>query len=437
MILAIFLFFIILYIVELWLQKSFISPCSLLLLSFIMATGLIAVNVENWEVVIHDDFPVYIFTAMLAFAAGCFLVEVLWNAETGQGESQIQTEIVFADQYPAILMAVMSAVCGIAYLYLLTDGIDFSGGIRGALGEIYSKATTGSTGNFLLHQMLEIVIAASKISIFQLFIAKYFGNSKTQIPAIIVPVMAAMACMAFSTDRNIFLRFIIYAVCLWILFYSNSIDESRRKKNWHIFKYAMILLVVVVTVFYGLGKAKGYTSNFERMIGLYGGSGLYNFNLYLHDFSGKDLQLGSSTFASLQNTLRALGLIEGTYNDALAVDEMIIHYSYNGYAYASNVYSALRPYLDDFGYAGMLIFPFIMGGFFEILYCLSKKYKYGFAWICYALLIYPLLYFTIAEQFFARWHLGIVYEIMWPLIFYFLIYSKNGIWKIRRSQRCA
>ena len=433
MILAIFLAFIILYMAEFRLQKSFISPCSLLLLSFIMATGLIAVNTENWEVVIYEDFPVYIFTAVMAFAAGCLLTEVICNAAAGRTETGIAQNIGFRDNYPAAMMAVLSAACGIAYFYLLTKGMNFSGGMSKVLREIYIRATTGSTRNFVLHQMLEIVIAVSKISIFQLFVIQYFRKRKTQAGVIIIPVVVAMACMGISTDRNIFLRFIIYTVCLWVLFYSGSVDESRRKKNWHILKYAVIFAAVVVIVFYGLGKAKGYTSNFERMIGIYGGSGLYNFNLYLHDFPGRELQMGNSTFATLQNTLRALGIIGGTYDDTLAVDPMIIHYSSNWYAYASNVYSAMKPYLDDFGYFGMIIFPFIMGGFFELLYWFAKRYRFGFSWICYALLIYPVLYFTVMEQFFARLHLGIVYEIMWVLIFYYLIYGKNGIWRVRQT----
>ena len=100
------------------------------------------------------------------------------------------------------------------------------------------------------------------------------------------------------------------------------------------------------------------------------------------------------------------------------------------------VWHVVSDYLDDFGYFGMLIFPLIMGGFFEILYWFAKKNRFGFSWICYALLVYPLLYFTIAEQFFARLHLGIVYEIMWVLIFYYLIYDKNGIWRVRQAGSC-
>ena len=436
MILLIFLLFIILYIADLYIQKSFIAPSALLLLSFIMAIGLIAMNTENWDVVIYEEFTLYILSAVMAFVLGCFIMEIVCCANVGYGEQQIQ-DIEFGDNYPAVLLAFLSGVCGIAYLYLLTRDISFSGGISKALGTIYNRAVTGSTSNFVLHQMLEIVIAVSKISVFQLFIIKYFKKSKAQNAVILVPVLVSLACMVFSTDRNIILRYIIYAVCLWVLFYSNNIGESIRKRNWHIFKYAVVILAVVVALFYGLGKAKGYTSNFERMIGIYGGSGLYNFNIYLHNFPGTELQWGSSTFSTLQNTLRALGIIDGTAADTMVIDDMIIHASSNGYVYASNVYSAMRPYLDDFGYLGMFVYPFIMGAFFEMLYYLTQRMKYGFAWIFYAVMIYPAVYFTIAEQFYARLHLGLVYEIMWPLLFYLLIYSKIGVWKTRRSCSCV
>ena len=37
--------------------------------------------------------------------------------------------------------------------------------------------------------------------------------------------------------------------------------------------------------------------------------------------------------------------------------------------------------------------------------------------------IYPLLYFSIAEQFFVRFHMGRVYEIFWVVFFYFIIFK--------------
>ena len=76
----------------------------------------------------------------------------------------------------------------------------------------------------------------------------------------------------------------------------------------------------------------------------------------------------------------------------------------------------------DFGYFGVILFPMILGIFFEYIYILTKRKIYGFSWLFYSMCVYPILYFVIAEQFFGRMHLGRVYEIFWVAFFYFLIY---------------
>ena len=82
----------------------------------------------------------------------------------------------------------------------------------------------------------------------------------------------------------------------------------------------------------------------------------------------------------------------------------------------------MRPYADDFGLIGMIVFPGFMGVFFELLYIAAKKYRFGFAWAFYAITVYPVVYFTVAEQFFRRLHLGIVYELGWFTLIYICVY---------------
>ena len=169
-------------------------------------------------------------------------------------------------------------------------------------------------------------------------------------------------------------------------------------------------------------------------MGKYGGTGLYNFNLHL--LKDEELTYGKSTFLLLDNTLRSFGIPgdengDGGASEEILVDEFTKYKSQNGFIYSSNIYSAMRPYADDFGLIGMVIFPGFMGMFFELLYVFAKKYRFGFAWAFYAITVYPVVYFAIAEQFFRRLHLGIVYELGWFTVIYICIYyfGKNRVYR--------
>jgi len=104
---------------------------------------------------------------------------------------------------------------------------------------------------------------------------------------------------------------------------------------------------------------------------------------------------------------------------------MVVHASKNGYVFASNIYSGLQPFYQDFGIVGVVIFVFIMGVFFEYLYQKTHEKSYSLNWIIYASFAYPLIFMSIAEQFYARLHLGLVYEIFYLLLIYYLTYGRH------------
>ena len=177
-------------------------------------------------------------------------------------------------------------------------------------------------------------------------------------------------------------------------------------------------------VLYIMGLSKQYTASFTDMISIYAGSGLYNFNLYLETFDASNLAGGSVTFSSLNNVLNAVGLMGDNYIPLAWNDDFINIYTSSGLWYSSNVYSALKPYVQDFGYLGVVIFPLFLGVLYETIYIFAKRVNYNLIWIIYATISYPLVYFSILEQFFKRLHMGSIYELFWIIVVYLLIYKK-------------
>ncbi|MEY8481656.1 O-antigen polymerase [Lachnospiraceae bacterium 48-21] len=427
MIYVILVVFILAFACYFSITRSFISPFSLLLIAFIMSLSIIVSNMENWQVEMNPRFPIYIFTAITAFAIGCMMANVISDRSVIHSGSRgvLKTNGGERLGYSKFIFFLAPAVCTVLFVFMSID-LGHSGGSGNTIFRSIYEASYENSSNFLLHQLREIVVAIAEISIMKIFVYKY--ENKIRIPkGLLIPSMCFAVCTLFSTDRNIFLRFIIFALCIWIFFKMSSGERSVQSTNRQILKRTVLILVIAVGLFYLLGKTKSYTSNLERTIGIYGGSGLYNFNLCLEQLENADLQYGKETFSQLIRTLQVFGIDLWDELSNRAGLGMVVFRSPNGYVYASNVYSALTPYVIDFGLIGNIIFPLVLGFFFRKIYISALRKGSLYSWGIYAMLVYAIVYFPIAEQFFMRFHLGLVYEIGWFSIIYFLVFGGKKV----------
>ena len=195
------------------------------------------------------------------------------------------------------------------------------------------------------------------------------------------------------------------------------------RSNLKIIIKVFIMLIIIVLLFFLLGVTKKYTSSFFDQICIYCASGLNNFNIWIKDFNDP-LLYGNSTFTTF---LGSLGVLLSPFGVELGgsveqIDSFISYVTSDGYHYLTNIFSALKPYVEDFGYFGMILFPFILGILYQWLYMQAKRSKCGLFWIIYAMLLYSVIYFPILEQFFRRFHFGFVYELLWiSVLYYFAI----------------
>lgn len=407
-------------------SRSFTSPFSLMMLSFIMALTLIMCNIDNWQVRINPHFIVYILLSVAAFAIGCFVADVTAGRIVigGGGRCILPTTRFERRGFSKVVFVVLPVLCAMLYVALAIR-MALSSGLRGSLLRMIYSASAANTSSFFFHQLREIVVAIAEVSIIIVFKSAYVDHDGMP-KLLVIPIICFAFCTVFSTDRNIFLRFIIYSICIWIFFKSSTSQKNIRSTNKQILKKTLLILIVAIALFYLLGKIKSYTSNLERMIGIYGGSGLYNFNLSIEKFEGWTHEHGLVTFSQLISTLKVFGINLWDSVNSVAGLGMVEFSSPNGYVYASNIYSAMAPYFMDFGVMGLVIFPFVLGLIFKKLYRSAIKKGSFYNWGIYSLLVYAVVYFTIGEQFFMRFHLGLVYELAWFSIIYFLAFgSKN------------
>ena len=421
-------------------KRSLISPWFLLCLSFFGAYVILLLNKENWDFAISDPFIIYVTTAILAFGVGCLLVNV--GKRTLQRRSMLSDTAVFSEneitavRYPANALLVVSAVCSAGYvLKTLMDAAGTATSLSDILRSIYELTASGEySPGFLFNQMMEISVAIAFISTFRLLVRIYTKGDRQGIVKLILPILFFLVVATATTDRNVFLRYAIYVLSLWVVIYGRTL--SGRSATRKIICRAVILVVIVAAIFFLMGVTKQYQSGFFDQISIYIASGLNDLNIWLQDFQGP-LLYGESTFTQFLNTVGTIASIFGIKISGAVdrIDPFITYTNQAGtYVFSSNIYTALRPYIEDFGYFGVILFPLIVGIVFELLFGGAHQRKIGVTLLLYCSMLYAVIYFPILERFFRRFHLGLVYEIVWIIIvFWFAFKRKRG----KRVQQTA
>lgn len=412
-------------------KRDLVSPLFLLCLILLVSFLIVLSNYSNWEVKINGYFVLYLSTAIVCFGLGTALVKAFSpkkvRAVNGLNKVPV-SEFDIPKRYPAWLLLFISLVLGSIYIYKLLSDAGTAASFSEKLRKIYDSIVHDDySPGFIFNQMREIVTAIAYVGTYRLLIRIYKGRKdKTSIIALGLTILMLFAVALVTSDRNILLRYAIFFVCLYVIFFYQN--NKGKNSNSKIVARVVVIALIAFIIFFLFGKLKQYSSNINRVIGIYGGSGLYNFNLWIEDFD-EPLTYGSSTFATFLNSVKSIFGSFGFDIEGIEIadrfDKFITFSSSNGYVYSSNIYSALKPFVQDFGYFGVMLFPFITGCFYQWLYLKMKNSNYGFAWLAYSMLIYPVIFYPIADQLFGRFNLGFVYEIVWLSIFYYLIFGKR------------
>ena len=407
--------------------KDLLSPWFLLCLAIFGSYCILMLNYTNWQVKIYGKFLLYTVTAIISFGLGCLLVAKLHTKKVLKNQSGTIALFTktFKRNYPINIFIFFSTVCAVVYLFKLISDAGSGGSLSDILRKIYNNtADEGYSPGFIYNQMMEIVIAIAYINSYRLVLKLNCRKDKISFIKLIIPIILFLIVVMFSTNRNMFLQYAIYFLCIYIIVYSDN--YTKKDTNKRIIRKVIPMLAIIVIIFFLLGKAKQYSSDLFRSISIYAGSGLYSFNIWIENFEGP-LSYGASTFTTFLGSLNAILNPLGVNLDikGYQIDEFIYFISSNCYAYDSNIYSALRTYVQDFGYFGAVLFPFIIGVFYHWLFLKAKNSKDGYARVIYCMLIYSVVFFPILERFFRRWTLGLVYELFWITVLYFAVYKRG------------
>lgn len=273
------------------------------------------------------------------------------------------------DRYKVILVVIIQ-------LFILLIIIVF---LKKTLGSISSQSLSTfresteyqSQGSSLsIPYWFNLLINLSKFtSFFSMFVLinNHFSNVKyyESKPILILSSVLFIPLMILSSSRYSFIVFVFYSLFLYIYF-----SKYAKKNILMPMIYIVALLSFIVWLFKIMGGFIGRTtSNFL----IYIGGSIVSLNNYIrfhpvviHD---PNKLIGTNTFNTLYKGLYKLHLI-----DKKPTTDVHLFDGINGYP-IGNVYTAIRPFYEDFGLSGIVLASLILGCIFGFLYWKIKSIK--------------------------------------------------------------
>lgn len=210
---------------------------------------------------------------------------------------------------------------------------------------------------------------------------------------LLVPVLIYIVSIVFTGGRQSFIYFVIFGIV-------TSSFEICRKYNWTtkgtkvvVYIYAgflafFLLLFVSMGI---LGHKIASPLDTLRVLGHYAGTNISAFDVFLHRDYPDTQYLGTMTLTGVYAKLQSYGY-------PAPVSYIKEFTAFDGIT--TNVYTAFRRYIQDYGFVGFSFIMLILGLWYSSWYQYLKRVSYSsLGLIIYATYVFPVFLFCREERF--------------------------------------
>lgn len=373
------------------LRKSFsqyyFSPTGFLCITWMTFVFLMLIFAQDYYFTLQSSFYffIFIFFFFLGEAAQHFISR---KRKIEKKSFAITPGFKRNFEWGLIIMGIVSLIGSVLYLFafasyfggvsqLLTAGW----AIRGALidGEIvvpvYIKL-------LLFPGYSNVIIALMYYVIFAKF--RWY---------LVLPFIALFIMGSAQAGRAGFMLilFELYISVLFAIFYKNYLNQKMVKSETDLIKKSFILIFVVFTVFVGGDMLR--TQNFSFNVQsaevfrqyLFGGMSAFSTYLDRRELSEISYGYGRYSFSALYDMLGIAKNEFGVYTEYLRI-------SAKDYTLTTNIFTAFRQFMDDFGFGGTCVLMLVFGMIANYYY--NYAVKGNVKAIAVSIVLYTILFHT-------------------------------------------
>ena len=392
-------------------NKSLLAPSTIACIVFLFSAVLLVLNQHKWNYELNILTVLVIISSLIVFSIGVNRGGKLQVAKKTEESGDC---IIFLKRNVCYLFNLIAFVVLLIYglhQYKLSLSLGNQGGILGITSTlrayINTKPEIFQFGIFLnigisalrAWSLVSLYILINKLVYKQKHLLRYF-----------IPVLFWLIYIFFTTGRSAYIGFVAIAMFDIVLNYSQK-HGSIANKRVVVVGLVSLLCVFLLFCVSGLLSGRMQIESLFDTISIYAGSSLVCFDAFIVNGVGpQSLLFAQSTFRGIYNILRYAGIPIPQYSQHLPF------VYFNGYS--SNIYTSFFPYINDFGFIGLILIEFLLGlliGYCWKKACLGKgnsvmRFVYG------RYFGYALVMFSIAESLSGEIALNSLVELLFTIV---------------------
>ena len=378
------------------LKKNLLSPSVVLCLAFLLSTFFLILNAKKWGVQIREKTVFIVFMTLITFIFGNLMVYIfkLNNKKNLKGEivldiPKISLKLVIILDF-LLALGLINFIKNIYELSLIGGN---PGGYKDMLYYVRVAKLNFHDISRLNMNIFYFAKATSYVCLYSFIYLTIFKGLKIKNLYLLSPIIFLLTFVVLSAARIDIVYLFIYIITIFVVL-------LYRRENFHALVNKKIILgttlfwVIAVVLFFAAGKLLlgRSDSNVFSSVSRYTGSSLAALNDFLNNFKGNNNEYFG------QNTLFSIYRILKRFNHNIPNFYPSYEFSYF-VNMRTNIYSAIRRYIEDYGILGHFFITFFLGMFYGIFfdYTVYDKKK-NFLLIMYATLSFPIYEFSIEER---------------------------------------
>jgi oligosaccharide repeat unit polymerase len=210
--------------------------------------------------------------------------------------------------------------------------------------------------------------------------------------------MLIMAITQAGRAGFMMIIFQIFITSYWRQIYMNQLTNNKESgllitPEYKLIQSSLKLILFIGVIFFGGDMLRSQNFSFESDVisqGLtsfkaYLFGGIAAFSTYLEGYNPVEYGWGRYSFSSLYDLL-------GIHNNTLGIYTDYLRISSEDSSQVTNIFTAFRQFMDDFGILGTLILMFLLGAFSFVLF--RKSIKGDIASTAFLIVFYTFIFHT-------------------------------------------
>lgn len=235
---------------------------------------------------------------------------------------------------------------------------------------------------------------------------------------LLIPVLLLVISSILSGARSGLIAILVFVFVVVIILKRNKLG---RIKIGRVLIISCITVAIFLYVFVHLGKLTGKTtdSNAIEIVFTYVGSSIVGLSRWLEKGIVPSRYFGIESFWGIRYFINK---IFPSFYEGSPFLEGILFTKQGG----TNIYTAFRSYLADFGYVGLALFMFLIGFIYTFCYIRVREQKKPLAIILYAWFFYKFVYIVFTPSITSSLMTSsMIFGLLWIVILYWLLIYKS------------